>query len=54
MNQIKSSAELSLDVAGDIADARRAAHAAQDDLRTLKDIELGWIGGGDGEPVWPY
>jgi hypothetical protein len=54
MNQIKSSAEISLDLARDIADVRRTAHAAQDELRTLKDVELGWIGGGDGEPVWPY
>jgi hypothetical protein len=36
----------------EISEIRDAAAKAE--LRTLRDIEMGWVGGGDGQPVWPY
>jgi len=41
------------DVARDIADLRKAASAADSELRTLREMEMGWVAGGDGGPVWP-
>jgi hypothetical protein len=38
----------------DIADVRDAARAAEAGMRSLQEIEMGWVGGGDGVPVWPY
>jgi len=54
MNQIKSAGDFTNQLARDIADLRKAAITAESELRTLKDIEMGWVGGGDGQPVWPY
>ena len=41
------------DVARDIADLRKAASGAEGDLRTLRELEMGWVAGGDGGGVWP-
>lgn len=51
MNETKTMGFLANDVARDLAEARQTAQNA--DLRTLRDIELGWIGGGDDNPTWP-
>jgi hypothetical protein len=37
-----------------ISEMRRKAGAAQAGLRTLQELEMGWVAGGDGQPVWPY
>lgn len=54
MEQIKSAGDFSLEVARDVAQLRKAAADAQPQLRTLKELEMGWVAGGDGMPVWPY
>jgi hypothetical protein len=41
------------EVANDIEGIRSIADAAREP-RVLADMELGWVAGGDGEPVWPY
>ena len=46
-------AEFTNEVARDIADVRKAAASAEPELRTLRDIEMGWVAGGDNGPVWP-
>lgn len=53
MNQIKLAVDFSNEVAREIEDLRSAAKAADSELRTLRDLEMGWVaGGGDGQPVW--
>jgi len=53
MNQIKSAGEFSNDVAREIAEIRAVAAAAEPEIRTLRDLEMGWVaGGGDDQPVW--
>jgi hypothetical protein len=53
MNEIKTMAGVFADdVARDLADVGEAAQQAE--IRTLRDIELGWIGGGDDMPNWPH
>lgn len=53
MNQIKLAGLFSDDVAREIEAIRAQAETAQGELRTLRDIEMGWVaGGGDGGPVW--
>ncbi|HUI98593.1 MAG TPA: hypothetical protein VLY46_00075 [Usitatibacter sp.] len=53
MKRIQSNGgEFTNEVARDIADLRKAAAAAEQELRTLCDLEMGWVAGGDG-PVWP-
>ncbi|HZZ92039.1 MAG TPA: hypothetical protein VFE23_05715 [Usitatibacter sp.] len=53
MNEIKTMAGVFADdVARDLAEARETAQQAE--IRTLRDIELGWIGGGDDVPIWPH
>jgi hypothetical protein len=52
MNEIKTAAGVfANDVARDLEDVREAAQKAE--IRTLRDMELGWIGGGDDVPTWP-
>ena len=51
MNEIKAMGGVANDVARDLEDARETAQNA--DIRILRDIELGWIGGGDDSPGWP-
>lgn len=51
MNEIKTMGVFADDVARDLEDARTTAQQAE--IRTLRDIELGWIGGGDDVPTWP-
>ncbi len=41
------------EVARDIADLRKAATASEGELRTLREMEMGWVAGGDGGGVWP-
>ena len=53
MNQIKLAGLFSDEVAREIEAIRQAADARQGELRTLRDMEMGWVaGGGDGGPVW--
>ena len=53
MNQIKLAGIFSSEVAREIEAIRQAADAKQGELRTLRDMEMGWVaGGGDGGPVW--
>jgi hypothetical protein len=52
MNQNKRAGQR--DLAHEITEIRAAADAADADLRILHDVEMGWVAGGDGEPVWPY
>jgi len=54
MKQLMKSDDFSNEIAADVQGARIAAAAAQSGLRALKDIEMGWVAGGDGQPVWPY
>ena len=51
MNEIKAMGVFANDVARDLEQARETAQNA--DIRVLRDIELGWIGGGDDSPTWP-
>jgi len=46
--------ELSPEMARETVELRKRAVAAQSELRTLKELEMGWVAGGDGVPVWPY
>ena len=52
MNQIKAAGQFTNEIAREIAEIRDAAAAAQPELRTLRDMEMGWVAGGDGQPVW--
>jgi hypothetical protein len=53
MNQIKLAGLFSDDAAREIEAIKAAAEAKQGELRTLRDMEMGWVaGGGDGGPVW--
>ncbi len=45
--------EFTHEVAREIADLRKAAATAEPELRTLRDMEMGWVAGGDNGPVWP-
>lgn len=51
MNEIKSMGVFANDVARDLEEARETAQHAE--IRTLRDVELAWIGGGDESPGWP-
>ena len=51
MNEIKTMGVFANDVARDLEEARESAQRAE--IRTLRDMELGWIGGGDDSPTWP-
>ncbi len=54
MKRIQMNAgEFTNEVARDIADLRKAGAAAEPELRTLREMEMGWVAGGDGTPVWP-
>jgi hypothetical protein len=52
MKQNKRAGEM--DMAQELTELRGAADAADAGLRILRDVEMGWVAGGDGEPVWPY
>lgn len=51
MNEIKTMGVFANGVASDLEEARETAQRAE--IRTLADIEMGWIGGGDDSPNWP-
>ena len=51
MNAIDFSKLFGDDVARDLQEARETAQRAE--IRTLREIEMGWIGGGDTGPTWP-
>lgn len=42
------------ELANEIADLRKAAVAAEGELRTLREMEMGWVAGGDGGGVWGF
>ena len=45
--------EFPSDLAREIAEIRAVAATAEPELRTLRDLEMGWVaGGGDDIPVW--
>jgi hypothetical protein len=53
MNQIKMAGVFSDEVAREIEAIRAIAGTQQGELRTLRDIEMGWVSGGaDDTPVW--
>jgi hypothetical protein len=53
MSQIKRTFDSSNDGVRDIDEIHAIAAAAEPELRTLRDMEMGWVaGGGDGGPVW--
>ena len=53
MNQIKLAGEFSNEIARELDEIRAVAAAAQTELRTLRDLEMGWVaGGGDATPLW--
>lgn len=53
MNQIKPAGEFSNEIAHELDEIRAVAATAEHELRTLRDLEMGWVaGGGDGVPVW--
>lgn len=52
MKHIKA-VEFQSDPAREIEEIRAVAAAAEPELRTLRDLEMGWVaGGGDDIPVW--
>ena len=51
MNEINAMGVFANDMARDLGEARETARNAE--IRTLRDIELGWIGGGEDNPGWP-
>ncbi|HEX3096327.1 MAG TPA: hypothetical protein VHQ02_01345 [Usitatibacter sp.] len=51
MKHIKT-VEFPNDVAVEIAEIRAIAADAEPELRTLRDLEMGWVAGGDDVPVW--
>ena len=50
MNQIIKN-DFNNEIEREIDEMRAVARQAQGDLRVLRDLELGWVGGGDGQPV---
>ena len=52
MKELNLAALFSDDVKRDLEEARETAQHAE--IRTLRDIEMGWIGGGDEIPTWPH
>jgi hypothetical protein len=52
MNEFKPMGVFANDVARLLEEARETAQNAE--IRPLRDIELGWIGGGDDSPTWPH
>ncbi len=53
MNTIDQARELSPEITNEIEQVRNAAAAAEGGLRTLRDMEMGWVaGGGDAIPLW--
>jgi hypothetical protein len=54
MNEIKLAGLFSNDEAREIEAVRKAADAKQGELRTLRDMEMGWVAGGDGAASWDY
>jgi hypothetical protein len=51
MNGLDFSKLFADDVARDLEEARETAQHAE--IRTLRDVEMGWIGGGDGGVILP-
>lgn len=54
MFKTKLAGEFTNEVARELAEIRGVADEAQSGIRTLRDAEMAWVGGGDGEPVWPH
>jgi len=53
MNQIKLAGLFSDEAARELEAIRAIAGARQGELRTLHDLEMGWVAGGaDDTPVW--
>ena len=53
MNQIKLAGEFTNEIAQELDEIRAVAAGTEPELRTLRDLEMGWVaGGGDGAPVW--
>jgi hypothetical protein len=51
MNGIDFSKLFGDDVARDLTEARETAQRAE--IRTLREVEMGWISGGDGGVIFP-
>jgi hypothetical protein len=54
MNEIKFAGDFNQPAEGQIEELRSAAAAAAatDGLRVLRDLEMGWIAGGDANTTW--
>ena len=54
MKEIKFAGDFNQQLEGRVDELRNAAAAAasSDGLRVLRDIEMGWIGGGDANTTW--
>jgi hypothetical protein len=52
MNQINKTGDFTNEIERELNEIRTAASDAQQGLRTLREMELGWISGGDGGTVW--
>lgn len=50
MNQIIKN-DFNNEITRELDEVRAAAIQARDGLRTLRDIEMGWVGGGDAQPI---
>lgn len=54
MFKTKLAGEFTNEVAREIAEIRTAAEEAQSGIRTLRDMEMAWVGGGDDVVIWPH
>ena len=53
MNQTKLAGEFTNEIARELDQIRAVAAGAEQELRTLRDLEMGWVaGGGDATPLW--
>jgi hypothetical protein len=53
MDQIKRAGDFSSEIGRELEEIQAVAAGAEQGLRTLRDLEMGWVaGGGDGMPVW--
>jgi len=51
MNELNLKGLFADDVSSELDQARETAERAE--IRTLRDVEMGWIGVGDEGPIWP-
>ncbi len=53
MNEIKAAGQFANEINRELEEIRAVAADSQGGLRTLRDLEMGWVAGGsDDQPVW--